>query len=292
MTVLGNDPKYSNKNYYNILREGYCEISATSSYSQRRWDAMYTIVNFYIPQDKFGENASNLTDIKEVLLKVSRSVMPPNAGYDVMEINISPNLNTTRNNILDGVIIATDQAKLDILSDEIKQKGKEMSELYVTIYCVENSLRNFIDTILSNALGENYFTVITVPSDIAKGISTRKKEEKQNKWLPLRGDKDIYYLDFIDLTKLIQNNWEFFKTYFPSQGWISTKIDEHERDIIVSLFRQLKEELASGANISEAAYDLGFNYPQHFSRMFKKFAGVSPSQYVNNLKNSAGTTEA
>ena len=292
MTVLGNDPKYSNKNYYNILREGYCEISATSSYSQRRWDAMYTIVNFYIPQDKFGENASNLTDIKEVLLKVSRSVMPPNAGYDVMEINISPNLNTTRNNILDGVIIATDQAKLDILSDEIKQKGKEMSELYVTIYCVENSLRNFIDTILSNALGENYFTVITVPSDIAKGISTREKEENQNKWLTLRGDKDIYYLDFIDLAKLIQNNWEFFKTYFPSQGWISTKIDEHERDIIVSLFRQLKEELASGANISEAAYDLGFNYPQHFSRMFKKFAGVSPSQYVNNLKNSAGTTEA
>lgn len=53
--------------------------------------------------------------------------MPPNAGYDVMEINISPNLNNTRNNILEEVIIATDQAKLDILSDEIKQKGKEMS---------------------------------------------------------------------------------------------------------------------------------------------------------------------
>ena len=60
---------------------------------------MYTIVNFYIPQDKFGAIASNIADIKEVLLKVSRSVMPPNAGYDVMEINISPNLNTTRNNI-------------------------------------------------------------------------------------------------------------------------------------------------------------------------------------------------
>ena len=222
---------------------------------------MYTIVNFYIPQDKFGENASNLTDIKEVLLKVSRSVMPPNAGYDVMEINISPNLNTTRNNILDEVIIATDQAKLDILSDEIKQKGKEMSELYVTLYCVENSLRNFIDTILSNALGENYFTVITVPSDIAKGISTRKKEEKQNKWLPLRGDKDIYYLDFIDLAKLIQNNWEFFKIYFPSQGWISTKIDElykvrcliahnsyagdDEKDMVALYYKQIVKQIGS-----------------------------------------------
>ena len=73
----------------------------------------------------------------------------------------------------------------------------------MTLYCIENSLRNFIDTTLSNALGENYFPLIAVPSDIAKGISTRKKEEKQNKWLPLRGDKDIYYLDFIDLAKLM-----------------------------------------------------------------------------------------
>ena len=261
MTVLCNDPKYSNNNYYNILRDGYCEISATSSYSQRRWDAMYTIVNFYIPQDKFGAIASNIADIKEVLLKVSRSVMPPNAGYDVMEINISPNLNTTRNNILDEVIIATDQAKLDILSDEIKQKGKEMSELYVTLYCIENSLRNFIDTTLSNALGENYFPLIAVPSDIAKGISTRKKEEKQNKWLPLRGDKDIYYLDFIDLAKLIQNNWEYFKPYFPSQGWISTKIDElykvrcliahnsyagdDEKDMVALYYKQIVKQIGN-----------------------------------------------
>ena len=29
--------------------------------------------------------------------------------------------------------------------------------------------------------------------------------------------------------------------------------------------------------INEIAYDLGFTYPQHFSRMFKKIVGVSPS---------------
>lgn len=261
MTVLCNDPKYKDKDYSNIIREGYCEISATSSYSQRRWDAMYTIVNFYIPQDTFGAHASNLADIRDVLLKVSSSVMPPNAGYDVMEINISPNLNSPRNNILEEVIIATDQAKLDILSDEIKQKGKEMSELYVTLYCVENSLRNFIDTTLSNSLGENYFSMISVPTDIAKGIATRKKEESQNKWLPLRGDKDIYYLDFIDLAKLIQNNWEYFKAYFPSKGWISTKIEElykvrcliahnsyagdDEKDMVALYYKQIVKQIGS-----------------------------------------------
>lgn len=45
-----------------------------------------------------------------------------------------------------------------------------------------------------------------------------------------------------------------------------------------------KNQLASGANISEVAYDLGFSYPQHLSRMFKNYEGITPSQYVNSLK--------
>ena len=31
--------------------------------------------------------------------------------------------------------------------------------------------------------------------------------------------------------------------------------------------------------VSEIAYELGFKYPQHFTRMFKKSVGVSPSEY-------------
>lgn len=34
-------------------------------------------------------------------------------------------------------------------------------------------------------------------------------------------------------------------------------------------------------SISEIAYELGFKHPQHFTRMFKKSVGVSPSEYRN-----------
>ena len=34
-------------------------------------------------------------------------------------------------------------------------------------------------------------------------------------------------------------------------------------------------------SVSEIAYELGFNYPQHFSRMFKKETGVAPSEFRN-----------
>jgi AraC-like DNA-binding protein len=35
----------------------------------------------------------------------------------------------------------------------------------------------------------------------------------------------------------------------------------------------------NGKSISEIAYELGFKYPQHFTRMFKKETGYTPNEY-------------
>lgn len=39
--------------------------------------------------------------------------------------------------------------------------------------------------------------------------------------------------------------------------------------------------LGTTLSVSEIAYDLGFEYPQHFSKLFKKKTGISPAQYRN-----------
>ncbi|WP_321479463.1 helix-turn-helix domain-containing protein [uncultured Bacteroides sp.] len=39
--------------------------------------------------------------------------------------------------------------------------------------------------------------------------------------------------------------------------------------------------LDTNKSVSEVAYELGFKYPQHFTRMFKKSTGISPNEFRN-----------
>ncbi len=46
------------------------------------------------------------------------------------------------------------------------------------------------------------------------------------------------------------------------------------------IIRLAKNILMSGRSISETAYMLGFDYPHHFTRMFKNKTGITPGEYM------------
>lgn len=50
------------------------------------------------------------------------------------------------------------------------------------------------------------------------------------------------------------------------------------------VIQQAKAKIAGGKTIAEVAYELGFEYPQHLTRMFKNHTGISPTQYLKSLK--------
>lgn len=54
----------------------------------------------------------------------------------------------------------------------------------------------------------------------------------------------------------------------------------HIRRFIIQL---AKNGLASGETVSQVSDRLGFEYSQHFSRMFKKQEGITPSEYCRRL---------
>ena len=51
------------------------------------------------------------------------------------------------------------------------------------------------------------------------------------------------------------------------------------------VIRLAKNGLAAGETVSQVSDRLGFEYTQHFSRMFKKQEGITPSEYCQGLRN-------
>ncbi len=45
-----------------------------------------------------------------------------------------------------------------------------------------------------------------------------------------------------------------------------------------------KNKLADGMSVTEVAYELGFEYPQHLSRMFKQQTGITPSRFCADFR--------
>lgn len=60
-----------------------------------------------------------------------------------------------------------------------------------------------------------------------------------------------------------------------AQEYIHHKVAEEAKNRIVDLHK----------SIYEVAYELGFKYPQHFSRFFKNIVGLTPKEYRNTIIN-------
>jgi AraC family transcriptional activator of pobA len=58
-----------------------------------------------------------------------------------------------------------------------------------------------------------------------------------------------------------------------AQEYVQTKVIEVAKERIFDLSK----------SVSEISYELGFKYPQHFTRLFKQRVGQSPNEYRSSL---------
>jgi len=59
------------------------------------------------------------------------------------------------------------------------------------------------------------------------------------------------------------------ETGISAQEYIQTKVIDIAKERIFDIDK----------SISEVAYELGFAYPQHFTRLFKQKVGMTPNEY-------------
>lgn len=169
---------------------------------------------------------------KNTLDRICSSLIPPDVGFDVK--NVSFNMDLTKDFELEDDLIADLEKNVntisykiigELLPEDIRIKGYQMSEAYTYLYSVENSLRLFIEKVAKDKYGENYFSSLTITRSLQRTIEERIKNAELQKWLSVRGTK-LFYLDFKDLGAVIDNNWDIFKDYFPSQDFIIPKLND------------------------------------------------------------------
>ena len=94
-----------------------------------------------------------------------------------------------------------------------------------------------------------------------------KSEKPQTVGLP----SVSYFADSLHLSPNYFGDLVKKETGKSAQEYIQLKVMNMAKDRV----------LDASKPVSEIAYELGFKYPQHFTRMFKKSVGVTPSEYRN-----------
>lgn len=112
-------------------------------------------------------------------------------------------------------------------SPKLWNDANNMAEVYKSVFCVENMLREFIVDRLSENHGIDWWE-ICVPSKVKKEVETLKEKDEKNKYYSNRSISNIGYTMMGNLTQIIINNWDDFSDIIPNQAWINSRMDDLE----------------------------------------------------------------
>ncbi len=117
------------------LESGRCVISDSGGmFSRKRWNGLFTEIFIYIPFEKIDE----IQDVDEsILLDYCSSLMPPEAGLDVMNVYIRPEMSeglSVRNDLEFTAQSSNIESIESVLPDDIIAKGRDMQSVYHYLY--------------------------------------------------------------------------------------------------------------------------------------------------------------
>lgn len=109
-----------------------------------------------------------------------------------------------------------------------------MSSVYTALYCIENTIRDFIVERMSERHGIDWWEK-TVPKKIRDAVVDLKKKEEKNKYHSNRSSNEIGYTMLGNLGQIIIANWNDFSDIVPNQAWLTSRMDDLEmsRNIIM-----------------------------------------------------------
>jgi hypothetical protein len=95
-------------------------------------------------------------------------------------------------------------------SQELRDEAARMSEQYEVMYCLENSIRDWISDVLRQARGDNWWTSGLVPPDVLQ-YSARAEQQERDVGFTARSLNPIDFITFGHLSQILIANAELFK---------------------------------------------------------------------------------
>jgi hypothetical protein len=133
-----------------LLEDSECRIETSTDFASR-WNAYKIKVYFYVDVEKFIELNERE---QKALLKYCDDMVDRSFGYDVVQSEIipKPRIETSAEEKMSREIVriqdlAERTLSRNILPEDILKKGRQMTHVYLYLYCVENSLRNLIEDV-------------------------------------------------------------------------------------------------------------------------------------------------
>jgi hypothetical protein len=106
------------------------------------------------------------------------------------------------------------------IGEEDMVDARKMAGVYLSLFCLENSLRRHIEKVLSQNLGDNWWE-LAASSSMKRKEQDRRSNETQNKWIPSRSTAGpLYSLDWPDLVTIIRKYEELFKRTIPDINFL------------------------------------------------------------------------
>lgn len=113
------------------------------------------------------------------------------------------------------------------LSSYEPQNYQSTVNAYRSLFVVENYLRKFIETKLTERYGADWWEK-GISSGLRDKADERKSDEQQYGWQVSDTERNLEYLSFPDLSKIIANQWSVFRPVFEKQSKIELRLNELE----------------------------------------------------------------
>jgi hypothetical protein len=195
----------------------------TNSLSIKTSDAILVLAaKNNINLHKHGIASAKLEEIRKLLPHVWAANSPAPAPVDA-----SPKGKRGKSKSKKGFKVKVQDAEDDpILSKATHAEMLAMIPVYQTLYTLENSIRQFINRVLTATHGKDWWDKLA-PRGLKETVAKRTKEESVNAWHQKRSSNSIDYLDLDQLPALIRaTQVDFVPTFFKTVEWFQHFVDE------------------------------------------------------------------